>query len=290
MRGFKWSGGVVLVLAALGYGRAADDTLDLRGPAPQKGQEYVTKSELKIKGADVVVKTGAETVKLKLTLHALLEEELTVLDVNGRDVTKYQTKILRDRTETSGADKDVSHTETLVLERETVLGTRDGKKWLHVLASNQPTEKQTKELRDRGGFENRDELYPSEKVKVGHAWTADAAVFNRVLNNSLTEPKGKLDQKFARVEDLDGEKVAVIESSGKITGKMKQNGEPALNATLELKLTTWKSLKTGAVVREKFEGKIDVSGTMKDGTTTTEMTLVGPISAEITTKPIERKK
>lgn len=286
----KWAVGTVVLLAALGVGRAADeDTFDLRGPAPQKGQEFVTKTALAIKGADTVVKSGAETVKSKLALLVTLEEEVTVMEVAGRDVTKYRTKIVRDRVETSGPDKDVKHTEPSVLEKETVLGTRAGKKWQHALVDNRPTEKQTRELAERSGIENSDGLYPVEKVKIGHAWTTDAGISNRVLSNSLSDIKGKLDQKFVKVEDLDGQRVAVIESSGKITGKMKGAGAPALDATIELKQTTWKSLKTGTEVRAILEGKIELAGTVKDDGAKIDVAISGPISGESTTGPVEKK-
>jgi hypothetical protein len=287
----KWALGAAVLLAALGLGRAADDdAFDLRGPAPQKGQEFVSKRALAIKDADAVMKSGTETVKFKLTLLAALEEEVTVVEVTGRDVTKYRTKIVRDRVEMSGLEKDVIHTETSVLEKETVLSTRDGKKWQHALVDTRPTEKQTKELAERSGIENGDGLYPAEKVKVGHAWTADALGINKALGDSLSDIKGKLDQKFVKVEDLDGEKVAVIESAGKVTGKMKDAGAQTLDATIELKLTTWKSLRTGTGVRARLEGKIELAGTVKEGDTKTDVTISGPISSESTTKLVEKKK
>ena len=49
MRGLLMLGGLAVVLAAGGsLGRAADDeTYDLRGPAPKKGQVFVSKGTLK---------------------------------------------------------------------------------------------------------------------------------------------------------------------------------------------------------------------------------------------------
>ncbi|MBN9122483.1 MAG: hypothetical protein J0I06_25620 [Planctomycetes bacterium] len=280
----------VLLVAALALGRAAgDDTFDLRGPGPQKGQVLVAKTTLTVRDADTVMKAGAESVKLKLTLVATLEEEVTVLEVNGRDVTKCLTRVLKDRVETSGADKELAHTETSALERETIASTRDGQKWTHAIVDGRPTEKQKKQLDDRPEIETDDDLFPKEKVKVGHAWTADAVGINRALGNALVDVKGKLDQKFVRVEELDGEKVAVVESAGKITGKMRDDGAPTLDAAIELKQTAWKSLKTGVVIRVKIEGKISLSGTVKDGDNKTELILTGPISGETTTKWVEKK-
>jgi hypothetical protein len=280
-------GAAVVLFAALGFGRAQDDTFDLRGPAPQKGQVLVSKSTLKIKDADTVMRAAGEKVELKLTFLVTVEEEAKVLEVDGRNVTKCQIKIARDRTETSASG--LNQTEPSVLEKETVISTRDGKKWKHALEGTEPNDKQKKELADRNGIENDDDLYPKEKVKVGHTWTVGAAALNKMMGNSFSDLKGKVDQKFVKVEDLDGEKVAVVESSGKITGKMKDDGEPTIDAELDLKITTWRSLKSGIAVKEKYEGKISLNGTVKEENVKVEMMLTGPLAGEATTKLVEKK-
>lgn len=283
-------GAAAVLVAALSFARAQDDTFDLRGPAPQKGQVLVSKSTLKIKDADTTMRAAGESVALKLTFLVTTEEEAKVLEVDGRNVTKCQIKIARDRTDTS-SDKAPGqvHTEPSVLEKETVISTRDGKKWKHALEGAEPNDKQKKELADRNGIESDDDLYPKEKVKVGHTWTVEAPAFNKMMGNSFSDLKGKVDQKFAKVEDLDGEKVAVIESSGKITGKMKDDGAPTIDAELDLKITTWRSLKTGVAVQEKYEGKIALNGTVKEDNIKVEMKLTGPIAGEATTKLVEKK-
>lgn len=281
--------GAVAVFAALNFGRAADDTFDLRGPAPQKGAQYITAGKLTVKAADATMTRGKDVVKFKLTLTATLEETVTVQEVSGRDVTKCAVKIDKDRVETAGLAKDAKFTETSVLEKETVISVRDGAKWKHALASGKPTELQLKELAERGGVEATDALYPAEKVKVGHAWTADAGAFSKLLGNSLSDMKGKLNQKFVRVEMLNGEQVAVIESQGKVSGKMKGNGDPAPDADIELTHTTWKSLKTGLAVRESFAGTVHVRGNTKDGDVVTALDIKGPISGESTTTLAEKK-
>ena len=86
------------------------------------------------------------------------------------------------------------------------------------------------------------------------------------------------------VDEIDGEKVAVIESTAKITAKMKDDGEPTVDVEMEMKVTTWRSLKSGVALKEKFEGKIKLSGTVKMDDVKAEMTLSGPISGESTTK------
>jgi hypothetical protein len=284
----KWAIGAVAVLfSALNLGRAADDeTYDLRGPAPEKGQVFVSKGTLKIKEADTTMKVMGQTINLKLDMVVVSEEEAKVLAVDGRDVTKCQTKVIKERADVTAniAGMEMSHTEPAALEKETIISERDGKKWKHSLVDTQPTDKQKKELDNRNGIENDDDLYPKEKIKVGHTWEVDAAALTKLLGNSFSDMKGKFKQKFVKIEEIDGEKVAVIESQGKISGKMKDEGEPTVDAELELKLTTWKSVKTGVAVKEKFEGKIKLAGKVKMDDVEAEMTLSGPISGESTTK------
>ncbi len=289
MRGIKWATGTaVMLLATFNTGRAADDqTYDLRGPAPKKGQVIINQSKVTIRNADATIKVMGQEVPMKLDMVMTGEEEAKVLATQGREVTKCQTKIIleqADITPTIGGQKMDSHTEHGALEKEIIISERDGKKWKHSLLDTKPTTKQKKELDNRNGIETDDELYPKEKVKVGHAWSVDGSALSKLLGNSFTDVKGKVAQKFVKVEELNGEKVAVIESKGKISGKMKEDGEPTMDMEMDLKITTWRSLKTGLAVKEKYEGTMKMSGTVKMEDVKAQMTLSGPIAGESTTR------
>jgi hypothetical protein len=110
-----------------------------------------------------------------------------------------------------------------------------------------------------------------------------------MMGNSFTDLKGKVDQKFTKVEDVNGEKCAVIESKAKFTCKMKEDDDQTLDAEFEMKITTWRSIKTGVAVKEKAEGKIKMSGTVEMEGVKAEMSLSGPFTAESTTKFTEAK-
>lgn len=280
--------GLVVVFVTFGAARAAED-FDLRGPGPLKDAQYTTTGKLEVKGADAEMKRGAAVVKFKLGLTVTLEEDVKLLEVNGRDVKKLQTKLRRDRAETVGLAKGAAQIEPSVLEQEMIVSTLDGKAWKHTLAGGKPTEIQVKALAEFAGFASADALYPDEKVKVGHVWTADASGLDRLLGHTLTDVKGKLDRKFVKIEPLDGEQLAVVESTGKVSGKLKGNGDQPPSADVDVKHTAWKSLKTGLVVRESFTGTLAVTGRTKDGDVITELTIKGPISGESTTKVIEKK-
>src|SRR4051812_42070619 len=118
---FKWLTAAAAVLfTGFTLSRAADDeTYDLRGPAPEKGQVFVGKGTLKIKDADTTMKVAGQTVNLKINLLVTSEEEAKVLAVDGRNVTKCQTKIIKERADVSAnfGGMEMNHTEPTALEK-----------------------------------------------------------------------------------------------------------------------------------------------------------------------------
>jgi hypothetical protein len=295
MRGFLLLGGLVGLLATAGAFTqpvvAQDDkTYDLRGPAPQKDQVYQSKMMLKIKDADTTLKVMGQTLNLKMSMVMTDEEEQKVLAVEGRNVTKCQTKIIKERAEVTADIGGGPMVEPTALEGEIIISTRkvdkDGKvTWEHTLLDNKPTEKQKKELEHRIGMENDDELYPAEKVKVGHEWTVKASALTKLFGNSFTDIQGELKQKFVKIEQIDGADCAVIDSTGTVKGKMKdEEGVPALNVEMDLKVRSWRDLKTGVEVKGTFEGRMKLNGKQKIDDTAVDISLSGPISGESTAK------
>src|SRR5207253_445982 len=138
------------------------------------------------------------------------------LAVDGRQITKAQTRVVKERmqTQTSFGGMDKTDTKTLDLEGEVIIAERVGDaKWKNVLADTKPTDKQKKLLDKRVGPESADDIYPPGTFPVGHTWTVDAAALKKMFGGSITDLKGKLALKLVRVEDLNGEPCAVIETS-----------------------------------------------------------------------------
>jgi len=293
MRGLLMSSGVAAMLIIAGglstaKPLAEDKTYDLRGPAPTKGQVFVSKMTLKIKDADTTLKIMGMNLKLKMTMNVIGEEEQKVLAVDGRNVTKCQSKITKERAEitTDFGGMNQAMTQPTELEGEIVISERvEGNKWKHSLVDTKPTEKQKKELDNRNGIENEDDLYPAEKVKVGHTWKVEAKALTKLFGNSFTDIKGELNQKFVKVEEVEGEECALVESEGTVKGKMKDDdGMPTLDVEMELKVKSWRSLKTGVELKGKFEGKIKLAGKQKIDDAAVDITLSGPLSGESATK------
>jgi hypothetical protein len=279
----------VVTSGAANRSTAGDDkTYDLRGPAPTKGQVFISKMTLKIKDADTTLKVMGMALKGKVTMNMVGEEEQKVLAVEGRNVTKCQSKINKESAEITfdlGGANDTKSVPT-ELEGEVVISERTGDgKWKHSLVDTKPTEKQKKELDNRNGIENDDELFPAEKIKPGHTWKVEAKALTKLFGNSFTDIKGELNQKFLKVEDFSGEECAVVESTGVVKAKMKdEEGQPNLEVEMDLKVTAWRSIKTGIDLKETIGGKIKLSGSQKLDDMKIDITMSGPLSGESTTK------
>lgn len=283
---------VMILLSCVSWA-LQEQTYDLRGPAPQKGMTFRTTTILKIKDADTTLKVMGQSLKMKMSMKMESDEEQKILEVNGREVTKSQAHIHKERAViTSDFGGGMEITQPTELEGQTIISELVGKgKWKHRLLDVQPTEKQKKELDNRIGVENDDELFPEGKVAVGHQWEVPADALRKMFGNSIIDVKGKIRQKFVRVEKLDGEECAVIESEGKIKGKMKnEDGEPTIDVIMELKATAWRSLKTGVELKGNFSGRIELSGTQKVDDAEVMIEMQGPFSGESRTEILSMKK
>ncbi len=276
----------LVALFAFSLSASAADTYDLRGPAPEKGLKVARKSTFKIEDADVTVTIMGLKIDLTQNLVIVNEDEDEVLEVKGREIVKLKTKVVKDSVSTASdiGGQEMKEDKTGDLEGETVIAARgkDGK-WKHTLEDGKPSDEQKKDLAKREGPENDDELFPEEKVAVGHTWTVDASKMKSLTGPSFTDVSGKMKQKFAKLEKVDGEECAVIETTGTFKGKMKDdNGTPDVELTI--KATGWRNLKTGIEVKGTIEGTIKVEGKLKMGDDEVEMKLVGKVEGSGTAK------
>jgi|GEM_PF-871036 len=264
-----------------------ETTYDLRGPAPRKGLAFQTSTTLKIKDADTTLKVMGQSLNMKMSMTMISDEEQKILEVKGRDIIKSQAHIRKERAiikSDFGGGMEI--TQPTELEGQTVISELVGKgKWKHSLVDTQPTEKQKRELDNRTGIENDDDLFPAEKVPVGHQWEVSADALRKLFGNAIVDVSGKVKQKFVKVEMVEGEECAVIESKGMIRGKMKnEDGEPTIDVEMELHATSWRSLRTAVEVKGEFRGTIKLSGTQKVDDVEVKIEMNGPFSGESRTK------
>jgi hypothetical protein len=287
MRASKSLIGLIVLFACTVHLSARDDeAVDLRGPAPKKGDVTVSKSVFKIKNAELKLKVAGMNLEAKQSLTATEEEEVKVLAVEGRQATKVQTKLLKEKLEssTSLGGQSMDDTKSGDLEGEVIISERTGEgKWKHSLVDNKPNDKQKKELDKRVGPENEDELYPEGKVKPGHTWTVKAAALQRIFGGSVTDLKGEIKMKFVKFEEVSGQQCAVIEAAGVIKGVAKED-EGTLDVELDLKSTTWRSVKTGLDLKDKAEGTIKMAGKVEMDGVKVDLVLEGPFTIDSVAK------
>lgn len=288
MRRATWLGAVVAAVAGLGATATGQDDAgyDLRGPAPAVGQVIVKTSTFKLKNAKVAIKVMGMGLDARQSITAEEEEEVKYLAVTGRQVTKAQTRMVKDQAKitTSLGGADMPEDKTGELEGEVVVSERTGPgKWKHALVDARPSAKQKKELDKRVGPESDDDLYPAGTHKVGFKWAVDASALQRIFGGAITELKGKLDMELLRVEELNGEKCAVVSAKGRITGIAKED-EGDMNVELTMDGLTWRSLKSGLDVKDQAKGRMRMSGKVDMDGVKAELDLEGPITIDGTAK------
>ncbi len=273
-----------LAMAFAGPGLARDEeTYDLRGPAPQKGHVYNADGFFTIKDGNTVIKLGGQMVKSRITEKTTSITEVKVLAVDGRQVSRCRTRIVKDVTDTKDDDGE-SESETSPLQGETIISEWTGpRKWKHSLVDTRPSDEQKKKLDDMTGPDNDDALYPAGKVAVGHAWTTDAAGLVNFFDASFSDIQGEIKMKFVKIEDVDGDACAVIEGSGTVTAKATVD-DGKLDTKVVLKRTVWRSLKTGVDLKDTATGTIKFSGKLNVDGMDAEFLLEGPFEAQGTTK------
>lgn len=275
------SGTLLGLLAACATLLASEKVYDLRGPGPRKGETFRSESVLHFKDSIVSLSVEGQVIRVKQSMTITSVEEERFLTVEGRQVIKSQTKVLKDHSKTVTHFMGEANTEEQegALAGEVILSERqaDGT-WKHRLIDAQPTPEQKKELQKRVGPESDDELFPDKPVPVGHQWTVDAAKMQRFFGSSFSNLKGTVQQTFLRVEEFLGEPCAVIEAQGPVTGRMRDD-EQDLRFEMDLKITTWRSLITGVDLKDQMTGKIRMTGKQAlDGGVKADVVIEGKLS------------
>jgi hypothetical protein len=261
---------------------AEDETYDLRGPAPKKGQTFRETNKFTLKNADIRLTIGEVDFKGKMDMVALSEKEVEILGVDGRNVVKLRSKIIKDeatRNTTINGEKQ-KEVDTKALQGEIVFSELDKKVWKHLLEDTKPNEKQAKELKNFDDPENDDELFPAEKIKVGHAWKIEPAAFKKLLGSKFTDAKGKASSKFLRVAKVGDESCAVIESDIDLSGKIKDDDGNDITVEMKGKITSHRSIALGVDLKFIVEGTATFSGKIEQDGQKVDVRFGGKMSGE----------
>lgn len=283
IRQFSLFMGAFAISLSVGLARGADETYDLRGPAPKKGQGVKATMKFNMKGADFAVTVSGTQLNGKMDMFTTTEKEAEVLGVDGRNITKLRTKINKDemKRKTSIAGMDNDETENKELAGETIISELVEKKWKHTLEDAKPNEKQQKALAKFDNPENDDNMYPAEKVKVGHAWTIEGDALKKIVGQTATDIKGTGKAKFLRTEKVAGELCAVIEMEFDVKAKMKEDKS---EGTIEMKGKTisFRSIEKGFSLKSTIEGSATVNLTTKENDMEVQVRFSGKVNGDST--------
>jgi hypothetical protein len=266
--------------------RAEDKTYDLRGPATKKGTVYADTTLTRIKDATVIARIGQAELKLgTASVDGDKKTEVEILAVNGHDVTRIRTHIVKDTTKLKGNldGNDVNETEEDPLTGKVVISEWNGKKWTHKLEKGEPNEKEQGKLDEFDGIAQEYALYPTGRVPVGHKWESDAATLQKGMFAAMNavDLTGKSTSHFIKIEKVAGEDCAVIETDLSVKGTRDSKGEKAPFA-MSGKRTVYRSLATGDILKEDFDGKMTLVVVQKEDGLKTEIEISGPFTAHST--------
>jgi hypothetical protein len=228
----------------------APELYDLRGPKPEKGQVFAITGRSKTKDAKLTTKVR-DNVRVETFDKTTSEKtEVEVLAVDGFEIAKMRTKIIQDQQEKiargrggRGGRRQQEPVKSGELEGQYVYSVHTKIGWRNSLEDALPTEEQTNALKEYVPFKEEDVFYPKEKVKVGHEWKIEPAALQRVFGADL-DIKGSGTGKFLRVENEQGEALAVIELQMEFAGKSKDESGTFETKRKEKK-TVYRSLKYG---------------------------------------------
>lgn len=264
---------------------AADEAYDLRGPAPKKGMAFVSTSTFTMKNADVTLSFGGAKLEGKMDMTHVTETEEAILGAEGRDVTRLRTRVLKDETKTrltiGGMSEDKTEKQELAGEIVFSEKTKDG--WKHILEDTKPSEKQAKALKNFDNPENEDDLYPAQKVKVGHVWDIKADAFKKILGSKARDVTGKGKSKFVRVEEFGGETCAVIETDLDLKATVTEDDND-VKVEMKGKVVNIRSIKDGLDRKYTIEGTATFSGKVKEDCQEMDIHFSGKMSGGGTSK------
>lgn len=264
-----------LSLAAVAAG--GGPTYDLRGPAPRKGQKVTRKGALALTGGKLTADDGAGSSTYDVALSGAAEEELEVLAVEGRQVTRARLKFGKAASEVAVTlgGKERKARETKALSGETVLLERVKGKWKKELAGGKPTAKQAGELEGLDAPADEGLSYPETKAARGHRWDVKPAQVARLLGGGLTGLTGKASAHFRAVEKLGGEECAVIDFELDVRGTSAGGDKAALS--FKGTSTVHRSLKSGVDLKIETAGSMRLSSKATEGGKAVESDLRGKL-------------
>jgi hypothetical protein len=241
--------------------------VNLRGPAPKIGFKLRESWKFECQRTDKFTTPQGQVIPVTGSIQGDFENLHTVEDVDGQDVTKYQTRFIKGETTfISVYPRGKKRTWDRIddLAGEVVVSEKLGKTWEHRLLEREPSIEQQKALAGlRCPFEERDHI-PAGGQNLGTSWEVDATQIKRLLGSGVSAVSGKLKAEFVGLEEFLGDQWAVIRYDGTI--RVRCEPEDVLlerTEVCELNLLTYRSPKNGITVKSIANMTIKTKGKLR---------------------------
>jgi hypothetical protein len=241
---------------------AEEKSYDLRGPEAAKGMTVRSVTATKVELRSTYKENGM-TVGDETSLTSVEEEkEATIEETDHEGVLRFTSRVVKDeRTDSNplnaGMPGDVTQGALTGL---TVVSERSGKEWTHTLAEAPPTNEQTTELLDWFGWDIEREYIPAGRHAVGKTWEVDKDRLN-LLSRDVKFDEGHAQGTFAGVKMVDGDLCAILKLEATLKSGVELVPGRKVPMTTELKLTGYRSLAHGVLVRA--EGTFEYRGSQQ---------------------------
>lgn len=278
----RWmAAGITLAatVVLIGSAHGQEETYDLLGPPLEKGKTIKVTSSMEMKKANLIIEFMGQTLKGNADLKGEDEQRVTILETDGHRVIKTRTDVVKDQVTTKRSILGEGEEETKdgELVGRFVTSLWDKKDWTNTLEGNAPDDDQLEALETFIPLWQEMNLFPKEKVKVGHSWEPSIEDWAIAFGGKMKNVEGKIESTFTKVIDIDGDPCAVIESKVKFKGRLPKEKEP-LDVIVEGKLISHRSLKTGLDVEETFKGEFEFSGDLEEDGVKIKLSMSGPVT------------
>lgn len=258
-------------------------TYNLRG-SPMQGRTRHMTTTIDIDAAQLSVKVGPITVTGTMGMHVQNTDELEILAVRGGWVESGRLTHVLDKTTTTsqmnmpdGTVEQKNEEEFGELHGRTELITLTAGGWTRKLVGAPPSAELAGDLEDAP---IDDAAYPAA-IKVGESWTLTGPELRHWLGSSFTATRGQLKSTLVAVEVLPAETIAIIESVGELSGKIRDEGEHEMDFVMRLQGTERRSLERALEVESSAHGTVEFTQAYVEDGQPVSLSVTGPITIRV---------
>jgi hypothetical protein len=257
----------------------AGKTYDLRGPIPRIGFKVREHTTIRGTRMNTFTKPRQRALSARTDLVYTTEKAYTVKDTLSDEVCAYETKVITGDITLTTVDPNGRRRRSQELDDfagASILSHKTDGTWHHSLLDRAPNDKQVATLpRLRVRFEDR-AFFPAEPLKLAATWDVRPEHIEKLLLTDMSAISGKVQARFARVEPISGDTLAVIEYQGAIRGRVEFGDGQEKIGSIRIDVVVYRSLGKGIDV--KTTGKIDIRSN--------DTTTAGGVEIEVATTGI----